>query len=139
MRLFHEAECLVCGKPISEKMRLIAESRGTPARFCSPAHRNAWNVKQSRLKAKAGQASIRAIRKGNFKDHFGFDVDCYVLDDEAKTAVISQRGMGAVLGLGEAGNALPKLLRSQTVTKAVGSEILERSACGPRLRCNPPD
>jgi len=35
--------------------------------------------------------------------------------------------MGAVLGLGEAGNALPKLLRSQTVSKAVGSEVLERA------------
>jgi hypothetical protein len=130
MMLFHEDVCLLCGKPISEKLKTIAESRGTPARFCSPAHRNAWNVKNSRLRSKGSAVALKATHKGNFKEPFGIDVECYVLDDEAKTAVISQRGMGAALGLGEAGNAFPKLLSSQTVSRAIGSEIL-RTAKNP--------
>jgi hypothetical protein len=127
MKLFHEDACLVCAKPISDKRKLIAESRGTPARFCSPAHRNAWNVKNSRLRSKGSLVSLRATHKGNFKEHFGFDVDCYVLDDAKKTAVISQRGMGAALGLGDAGNAFPRLLAGRNVSKAAGPEILKRA------------
>jgi len=54
---------------------------------------------QRGLRLRAGGA--RATHKGNFKEDFGIDVDCYVLDDEQKTAVISQRGMGATLGFSE--------------------------------------
>lgn len=128
MLLFHEEACLVCGKAISAKMKLIAESRGTPARFCSPAHRNAWNVKNSRLRSKAASVSLKATHKGNFKDHFGFDVECYVLDDEAKTAVISQRGMGETLGLGSSGTRLPRFLEGRRISKHLGAEIVKKAA-----------
>ena len=39
--------------------------------------------------------ALRAIKKGNFQEQFGIDVDCYVLDDEQKTPVVSKRGMVA--------------------------------------------
>lgn len=123
--LFHEDACLVCGQPISDRAKLIAESRGTPAKFCSPAHRNAWNVKNSRNRSKGALVSLRATHKGNFKEHFGFDIECYVLDDEAKSAVISQRGMGAALGLGESGGQrFLRFLEGQSVSAAVGPELL---------------
>lgn len=126
--LFHEDVCLHCGKPISEKAKLVAESRGTPAKFCSPAHRNAWNVKNSRQRNKSAAVSLRATHKGNFKEHFGFDVDCYVLDDAAKTAVISSRGMGAALGLGESGGQkFVRLLAGQAMSKAAGPEIVAKA------------
>jgi len=128
MMLFHEDACLVCGKPISEKTKVVAESRGTPARFCSPAHRNTWNVKNSRQRSKNAIASLRATHKGNFKEHFGLDVECYVLDDENKTAVISQRGMGAALGLGESGGQrLTRFLEGRTITETVGPELLRKA------------
>src|SRR5712671_1840948 len=58
---------------------------------------------------KAGKIPLpRATHKGNFKEDFGIDVDCYVLNDEARTAVISQRGMGQAIGLGESGSRLPR-------------------------------
>ncbi|HEX8698970.1 MAG TPA: hypothetical protein VF815_09045 [Myxococcaceae bacterium] len=58
-------------------------------------------AKKPRNKVKAAGAGQmpRATHKGSFKKEFGFDVDCDVLDDEQKTAVISQRGMGEALGL----------------------------------------
>ena len=70
---------------------------------------------------------MRATHKGNFEKEFGIDVDCYVLDDEQKTAVISQRGMGAALGLDKtSGSALPRFLQGDRVAPYVGGELREK-------------
>ena len=68
----------------------------------------------------------KAIRTGNFQEEFGIDVDCYVLDDAAKTAVISQRGMGLAIGLSPRGNALPRFLTSKAMAKAAGAGLAEK-------------
>ena len=65
----------------------------------------------------------RATHKGNFKDDFGFDVDCYVLDDAQKTAVVSQRGMAAAIGLSERGNAFVRFARSKSMVPHVGAQL----------------
>jgi hypothetical protein len=67
----------------------------------------------------------RAIHKGNFEKDFGIDVDCYVLDDAQKTAVISQRGMGESLGL-SGGKALPRFLASKAMVESLGAELREK-------------
>lgn len=67
-----------------------------------------------------------ATHKGNFKNEFGIDVECYVLDDENKTAVISQRGMGMALGLGEFGSRLPKFISGKVISQYVGHELSEK-------------
>ncbi len=66
---------------------------------------------------------LRATHKGSFKEEFGIDVDCYVLDDVQKTAVISQRGMGEALGLYRAGNAITRFLLTKAMTKIAGAEL----------------
>lgn len=65
----------------------------------------------------------RATHRGSFKEEFGFDVECYVLDDEQKTAVISQRGMGGALGLGQGGTRLTRFLSREKIAKYVGPEL----------------
>lgn len=76
---------------------------------------------------KAGKVALpRATHKGNFLEDFGFDVDCYVLNDEARTAVISQRGMGAALGLGEGGSRLPRFVEGKAISSFVGPELREK-------------
>lgn len=65
----------------------------------------------------------RATHKGNFKDEFGFDVDCYVLDDEQKTAVVSQRGMAAAIGMAERGDRFRKFAFGKGMSRYVGSEL----------------
>ena len=74
-------------------------------------------------KAAAARWGVRATHKGNFKDELGIDVDCYVLDDAQKTAVISQSGMARVLGLAPRGNAFPRFLSSQGMADVVGAEL----------------
>ena len=86
---------------------------------------------QRKARARKGSVArwgLRATHKGNFKEAFGIDVDCYVLNDPGKTAVISQRGMAAALGLGEGGRALPRFSEGKKVATALGVEILEKIA-----------
>lgn len=68
----------------------------------------------------------RATHKGNFKEDFGIDVDCYVLNDEQKTAVVSQRGMAVALGLPERGSAFHRFANSKRVAQHVGIELRQR-------------
>jgi len=76
---------------------------------------------------KAGKVPLpRAIRKGNFQEEFGIDVDCYVLNDDSRTAVISQRGMGAALGLGQSGSRLPRFVAGKVISGFVGPELREK-------------
>ena len=67
-----------------------------------------------------------AISKGNFKEEFGIDIDCYVLDDTQKTAVISQRGMGQAIGLSKRGDRLIVFSESKNMAKYIGRELMEK-------------
>jgi hypothetical protein len=97
--------------------KLSAERRSEIARAAVQAR---WE--------KAGKTPLpRATHKGSFKDDFGIDVDCYVLNDEARTAVISQRGMGEALGLGKSGSRLPRFVGGKAISDYVGPELREKS------------
>jgi len=79
--------------------------------------------------AKAGAAArwgLKATHRGSFRDDFGIDVECYVLDDATKTAVISQRGMGAVMGLGQGGSRLPSFIKGKSIANYIGHELSEK-------------
>lgn len=77
-------------------------------------------------KAAIARWGIKATHRGNFKKDFGIDVDCYVLDDEQKTAVISQRGMGEAIGLGEGGSRLPVFIKGKKIAPFIGRELSEK-------------
>jgi len=66
---------------------------------------------------------LKATNRGNFMEQFGVDVDCYVLDDAIRTAVVSQTGMARAIGLTGRGNALPRFLGSQAMVEAVGADL----------------
>lgn len=67
-----------------------------------------------------------ATHKGSFVEEFGIDVECYVLNDATRTAVISQTGMGKAIGLSSRGNALPRFLGSRAMSTALGTELSEK-------------
>ena len=98
---------------IARKQSLTPERRAEIAR-------NAANARH------AVGRPLTAIRKGNFKDELGVDAECYVLNDEKKTAVITQRGMGVILGLGEGGSRLPGFVFNKTMSKYLGQELAEK-------------
>jgi hypothetical protein len=88
-----------------------------------PPERRAEIAKRA---AEARWGPVRAFRKGNFKEHFGIDVDCYVLDDSTRTAVISQRGMGQAIGFSRRGSRLTVFVNSQTMDGFIGRELREK-------------
>ncbi|QCX50024.1 P63C domain-containing protein [Ralstonia pseudosolanacearum] len=70
---------------------------------------------------------LRATHKGNFKAEFGIDVECYVLNDNTKTAVISQRGMGEAIGLKDtSGQAFTRFVGGKSISATLGAELLEK-------------
>lgn len=77
-------------------------------------------------KGSTARWGLKATHKGSFLEAFGIDVECYVLNDVDKTAVISQRGMGSALALGEGGRALPRFAEGKKVADALGLEIIEK-------------
>ncbi len=76
--------------------------------------------------ARWGEKSPQATHKGNFKEDFGFDVDCYVLNDTNKTAVISQTGMGQAVGLVARGNSIHKFANGRVMARFIGDELLKK-------------
>lgn len=86
-------------------------------------------AKRSEIAKKAASArwGLSVTHKGNFLATFGIDVDCYVLNDPNKTAVISQRGVGEILlNAGAGGGAFPRFVSGKTISKALGAELLEK-------------
>ncbi len=76
--------------------------------------------------ARWGEKPLMATHKGSFKEEFGVDVECYVLNDPNKTPVISQTGMARVLGLSARGSAFPSFINSQAMAPHLGSELREK-------------
>lgn len=85
-------------------------------------------AKRSEIAKKAAVTrwGVKASHRGNFERDFGIDVDCYVLDDERKTAVISQSAMGRALGLPEGGTQFPRLLATKAMTSTIGAEVRKK-------------
>ncbi len=76
--------------------------------------------------ARWGSKPANATHAGTFKEKFGVDVECYVLDDPAKTAVISQTGMAKLLGLSPRGNSFPSFINSRAMSNYVGGDLREK-------------
>lgn len=70
---------------------------------------------------------LEAIRRGNFLQDFGFDVDCYVLNDEMNTAVISQRGVAEAIGFtGKGGNNLTRFIERKSIFPYISPDLREK-------------
>jgi len=68
----------------------------------------------------------KSFHKGNFNNDLGIDVDCYILDDDKKTAVISQSDMGAAIGLVRRGSSLPDFLSGEKIAPYLGGGVREK-------------
>jgi hypothetical protein len=102
---------------------VTGRAKGGPARAAKLSEDDRKEIARKGAIARWG---LKATHKGNFKDEFGIDVDCYVLNDDRKTAVVSQRGMGAALGLVAGGLALPRFLSGAKISPYVGAELITK-------------
>ncbi|MCG9048171.1 P63C domain-containing protein [Laribacter hongkongensis] len=91
---------------ISKEKKVEIAKKGAAARWNNPA--------------------LKATHRGNFNEELGIDVECFVLDDDAKTAVITQLGMGQVLGLGIGGSRLPRFVFNKTMSEYIWPELEQK-------------
>lgn len=80
------------------------------------------------LRAAKGAAArwkkpLVATHRGSFQQQLGLDVECYVLNDPAKTAVISQAGMARALGMAGRGSVFSRFISSQAMQDFVSIEL----------------
>lgn len=103
------------------------ESKGRAKGGLAVAQKMSPEERQERAKrGAAARWGLKATHKGNFQQHLGIDVECYVLNDAKKTAVISQSGMAKALGLTERGNVLDRFISSQVMAGYVVAELAEK-------------
>lgn len=126
MRIKKSSKKKVTKKKASKKKKkkVAAKAIGGKARAAalSPERR-----RRIAIKAITARWGTKATHRGNFKDEFGIDVQCYVLDDEHKTAVISQRGMAAALGMSVTGGGmLTRFLTGETISDYVGADLVKK-------------
>ena len=94
-------------------------SRMTPEQLSERAKKGAL--------ARWGKSNLKATHRGNFQVHFGIDAECYVLDDAPKTAVMTQRGIAAALGLSKPGGKdFERLVERKSIADYLGAEALEK-------------
>src|ERR1700733_15834918 len=114
----------------AKKLSQLGASKGGDARASKLTPERRREIARAAIQArweKAGKIPLpRATHKGSFQEDFGIDVDCYVLNDEARTAVISQRGMGEALGLGKGGSRLPTFIKGTTIAPYIGRELSQK-------------
>lgn len=94
--------------------------------FVTAAQMTSEELESRARKGAAARWGYKATHKGSFKEDFGADVECYVLNDDHKTPVISQTGMAQTIGLSARGNALPRFLATQAMQGTVGADLREK-------------
>jgi general stress protein YciG len=110
------------------KRRTDIQSKGGRARAAALTPERRSEIARQGALAKRAASFPKATHRGNFKEEFGFDVECFVLEDEQKTAVMSQRGMGDAIGLSAGGGRLPNFIKGARVAPYVGHELAEKLA-----------
>jgi len=103
-------------------------SQGGKARADALSDEQRKQIAHKAAVARWGDRPVEASHRGNFLSEFGVDIDCYVLNDPQKTAVISQRGMGQAIGLSAGGSRLPKFLSTKALAPYVGAELAKKLA-----------
>ncbi|XJB74144.1 P63C domain-containing protein [Escherichia coli] len=108
---------------MTEKKSGEGKAKGGIARAKSLTKEQRSEIAKKAAVARWKDKPLIATHKGSFQHEFGIDVECYVLNDDNKTAVISQRGMGEAIGLGEGGSRLPKFIQGKTISQYIGHEL----------------
>jgi hypothetical protein len=118
-------------KDAAKALSLLGAKKGGQARAAKLSAEERSRIGREAVEArwlKAGKPlPLRATHKGSFKEEFGFDVECYVLNDEQRTAVISQRGMGEALGFSKgSGGRFPRFLTAKNIAPYLGPELRQK-------------
>ncbi|HAL6799457.1 TPA: hypothetical protein H6V57_004997, partial [Escherichia coli] len=102
---------------MTEKKSGEGKAKGGIARAKSLTKEQRSEIAKKAAAARWKSKILRATHRGNFLDDFGIDAECYVLDDESKTVVVTKTGLSQLLGIGEHARDLDQLLGAQYMSK----------------------
>lgn len=107
--------------------QVTGRAKGGAARSLALSPERKKEIAKKAAAVRWGKTNLKATHKGNFDVHFGIDAECYVLDDEPKTAVMTQRGIAAALGLSKPGGKdFERLVDGKAISKHLGAEVREK-------------
>ena len=109
-----------------ESREIEGRAKGGVARAKALSAEERQTIAKKAAIARWGGKPLHALYKGNFKEDFGIDVECYVLDDTQKTPVISKRGMGEAIGFSRRGDRLTVFVNSKTMEDYIGRDLKEK-------------
>lgn len=112
-------------KDDDSKKEVKGKAKGGIARANSLTKEKRTEIAKKAAAARWG-ITRKATHKGNFKEEFGIDAECYVLDDPSKTAVVTKKGLAQLLNIGEHGRDVDQLLTSQYMSNYVDLKLLEK-------------
>jgi hypothetical protein len=106
---------------------VTGRAKGGAARSLALSPERKKQIAKKAALTRWGKSNLKATHKGNFDVHFGIDAECYVLDDDAKTAVMTQRGIAAALGLSKPGGKdFERLVDGKAISKHLGADALAK-------------
>jgi hypothetical protein len=106
---------------------ITGRAKGGIARSLALSPERKKEIGKKGAAARWGRVNLQATHKGNFDVHFGIDAECYVLDDEPKTGVMTQRGIAAAIGLSKPGGKdFERLVDGKAISKHLGADIREK-------------
>lgn len=100
-----------------EKKDSSGKAKGGVARAKSLTREQRSEIAKKGAAARWKDKPLKATHRGNFLDDFGIDAECYVLNDEAKTVVVTKTGLSQLLGIGEHAKDLDQVLGAQYMNK----------------------
>lgn len=109
-----------------EKKEPTGKAKGGVARAKSLTKEQRSEIAKKGAAARWKAKPLKSTHQGNFLDDFGIDAECYVLDDEAKTVVVTKTGLSQLLGIGEHAKDLDQVLGAQYMSKYRDLELLRK-------------
>ncbi len=112
---------------MTDQKDVRGRAKGGVARALALSDEKKSEIAKKGALARWGRLRVKATHKGNFNAHFGIDVECYVLDDEAKTAVLTQRGIATAIGLkNPGGKDFERLVSGKVLSQYLGADVVAK-------------
>ncbi|HHE8615061.1 TPA: hypothetical protein ACPFJ1_004312, partial [Enterobacter hormaechei] len=102
------------------------KAKGGIARAKSLTKEQRSDIAKKAAAARWKDKPLKATHKGSFMEEFGIDTECYVLDNESKTAVVTKTGLAKLIGLGERVKDIDRVLNAQYMQDYVDAVLLEK-------------
>ncbi|MDE1486070.1 P63C domain-containing protein [Xenorhabdus bovienii] len=110
----------------SEEKEIKGKAKGGIARAKTLTSERRSEIAKNAAAERWKNKPHKATHKGNFKEEFGIDAECYILDDQNKTAVVTKKGLAQLLSIGDHGRDVDQLLTSQYMSNYVDLKLLEK-------------